>query len=246
MKYKKYHIKYFSFFIFAICYLLFTIPIGAQSKIRSDNYEITWPNVNMGGGTPGSTNYQLGVTTGQTAPGLYSSTGYKVRAGFQYIHSIIPFSFSISDISVDFGTLSPQTPITQQATLKVSVGGAGGYVVKVSENHPLTSTAGSTIPDTNCDNGNCSESQAQVWAQNTTYGFGFNMSGTDIPSDFINSSYFRQFADRSLGESPQTIMSGPNVGRNKQATITYKVNISPLQSAGVYQNILTFLAIPTY
>lgn len=246
---QSYNSKFKIFFLLTLVFTLLTFNAHltrAQSKIRSSNYEITWPNVNMGGGAPSSSNFKMGVTTGQTAPGLYSSTDYKVRAGFQYIHSIIPFSFSISDILVDFGTLTPQTPKTQQATLTVSAGGAGGYVVKASENNPLTSTAGSTIPDTTCDNGNCTESQAEVWTQNTTYGFGFNMSGTDIPADFVDTTYFRQFANRDSGESPQVIMSGTNVGRNKQAIITYKVNVSPTQPAGVYRNVLSFLAVPTY
>ena len=232
---------------FAFC-ILHLSEVSAQSSIRSPNYKIDWPNVNMGAGLPYSTNYKMGITMGQTAPGLYSSTGYKIRAGFQYIHSIIPFSFSISDISIDFGSLTPGVPTTQTNTLTVSVGGAGGYVVKASENNPLKSTAGATIPDTLCDGGanTCTETTAKPWTSNSAYGFGFNMSGTDIPADFVDSTYFRQFADRSVGEQPQTIMTGTNVGRNKQATVTYKVNISSLQPAGRYENILSFLAIPSY
>jgi len=237
------------FIIVIIVIAVIITPLAsAQSTIRSPNYKIDWPNINMGAGLPTSTNYKMGVTTGQTAPGLYTSTGYKIRAGFQYIHSIIPFSFSISDISIDFGTLTPGTPTTQTNTLTVSVGGAGGYTVKVSENNPLKSTAGATIPDTLCDGGanTCTETTAKPWTSNSAYGFGFNMSGTDIPADFVDSTYFRQFADRSAGESAQTVMAGANVGRNKQATVTYKVNISNLQPAGRYENILSFLAIPSY
>lgn len=233
--------------VFSFSFLVFSLgEANAQSSLKSDNYEITWPNLNMGAGLPSSSNYNLGVTMGQTAPGLYSSTGYKVRAGFQYIHSVIPFSFSISDISIAFGTLNAGTPSTQTNTLTVSVGSAGGYTVKASENKPLTSDANSTIPDTTCDAGTCSETTAGVWSQNTTYGFGFNMSGTDIPADFVDSTYFRQFADRNAGESAQTVMSGSNVGQNKEATVTYKVNISSTQAAGTYRNIITFVATPTF
>lgn len=253
-KYKILNIKYFCFLlcIFAICYWLlaitplFTIPAEAQSKVESTNYKITLPNLNMGAGLPNSSSYNLGVTMGQTAPGLYTSTSYKVRAGFWYIKSIIPFSFSISDFSIEFGSLVPGTPSTLTNTLTVSAGGAGGYTVKASENKPLTSTSNNTIPDTTCDAGGCSQTTAGVWSQNTTYGFGFNMSGNDIPADFIDSTYFRQFADRNAGESAQTVMSSANVGRSRQATVTYKVNVSNIQAAGNYQNILMFVATPTY
>jgi len=239
---------YLVFAYLLICLFAYFREASAQSSIRSPNYEITWPNINMGAGLPTSTNYKMGVTTGQTAPGLYASTGYKVRAGFWYIKSIIPFAFSISDISIDFGSLTPGVPTTQTNTLTVSVGGAGGYVVKASENNPLKSTAGATIPDTLCDGGanTCTETTAKPWTSNSAYGFGFNMSGTDIPADFVDSTYFRQFADRSAGESAQTVMTGANVGRNKQATVTYKANISVTQAAGTYRNILSFVATPTY
>jgi hypothetical protein len=204
----------------------------------------------MGAGVPSSTNYNLGVTMGQVAPGLYASTGYTVRAGFQYIHSIVPFSFSISDISIDFGTLGVGTTNTQTNVLTVSAGGAGGYQVTAQENKPLTSTAGATIADTTC-NGNgqtCNETVAKIWTDNAKYGFGFNISGDDVPADFVDSTYYRQFADASLPEpeSAQVIMGSSNVGRSRQTTVTYKINVSNIQAAGNYENIITFICTPSF
>lgn len=220
--------------------------VFAQERIESPNYRIVFPNFNSGAGIPSSDNYYLNTTIGQTAAGLFSSSGYRVKSGFQYINSIIPFSFSVSDIQINFGTLTPDTPSTDTSTLVVSAGGAGGYSVKVSENHPLqTSDAAETIIDTLCDT-TCSETAAGVWTSTTKYGFGFNMSGDDVATDFTNSTYFRQFADRSNAESAASIMSSVNVGRERTATITYKVNVSDIQPAGTYQNIITFTAIPSY
>lgn len=221
-------------------------PVLAVHPLSSDNYQIDWPNLNMGAGVPSSTNYNLGVTTGQTAPGLYTSTGYKVRAGFQYIHSIIPFSFKLSKISVDFGSLTVGTPSTDTIGLTVNSGSAGGYSVTTQENNPLTSTAASTIPDTTCDpTDTCTEVDAGTWAQSTTYGFGYNMSGTDVPSEFSGGKY-KQYADISGAETPQAVMSGSNVGIGKTSSMTLKVNISGTQPAGVFKNIITFIATPTY
>lgn len=235
--------------ILVITAVLLLIGFGkvlAQEKIRSDNYIIQFPNFNSGAGIPSSDNYRLDSTIGQTAPGLYSSSGYKVRAGFQYIHSIIPFSFSISDFLIDFGTLTAQNPTTQTNTLTVSSGGAGAYSVKAEENEPLTTLDGSTsIPDTTCD-ASCTETSAGVWTQNTTYGFGFNVSGDDVPGDFIDGTYYRQFSDASLSEAPATVMTSSNVGRGRVATITYKVNVSSSQPGGTYQNIITYIAIPGF
>ncbi|MDO8340692.1 MAG: hypothetical protein Q7T59_01835 [Candidatus Woesebacteria bacterium] len=240
---------FFSFTLSILILFLFTYfsPfVSAQSKIESPNYRIQFPNFNSGAGIPSSSNFKLDSTLGQGAPGLYSSAGYKVKAGFQYIHSIIPFSFSISKIQINFGSLTVGTPSTDTSTLTVSAGGAGGYSVKASENNPLkTFNSINTIPDTLCDS-TCSETAAAVWTSNSKYGFGFNMTGDDIPADFTNSTYFRQFADTSNSESKATIMSSINVGRSRVATITYKINVSNTQPAGTYQNIIMFTAIPGY
>lgn len=220
--------------------------VQAQERIESDNYRIIFPNFNSGAGIPASDNYSLNTTLGQTAPGLFSSTGFRVKSGFQYISSIIPFSFSISDIQKNFGVLTPNTPSTSTSTIIVSAGGAGSYSIKAFENNPLQTSGGAdTIIDTLCDT-TCSETTAGSWTSSTKYGFGFNMSGNDVPTDFTNSNYFRQFSDVSNAETPATIMNSANVGRERTATITYKVNVSDVQPAGTYQNVITFIAVPGY
>lgn len=232
----------FTFFSF----FLFEKPTSAQGVIKSDNYEIQMPNLNSGAGIPSSTNFGIDSTIGQTASGLFSSTGYRVMSGFQYIHTIIPFSFEISKLAIPFGNLDPETPKTDSHTLTVSAGGAGGYQVKAFESSPLkTFNDLSTIPDTSCDS-SCDEETAGEWTQNTKYGFGFNVSGDDVPDDFTNDDFFRQFADISSAEIPQVVMSSIYVGKSREALITYKVNVSGVQEAGTYSNIITYVAIPTY
>ncbi len=235
---------------FIICLIigawLLPFPVHAQERIESPNYRIVFPNFNSGAGIPTSTNYNLNTTIGQTAPGLYSSAGHRTKSGFQYINSIIPFSFSVSDIQINFGTLSPDTPATATSTLVVSNGGAGGYNIKASENHPMqTSDGANDIVDTLC-NTTCSETTAATWTSTTKYGFGFNMTGDDIAADFTNSTYFRQFSDRNSAEAAATIMTSSNVGSARTATITYKVNVGSVQPSGVYKNIIMFTAIPSY
>src|SRR3990172_2958086 len=131
-------------YIFSIAYLSFIIlnfvngrEIYAQSKIESDNFTIQFPNLNSGAGVPTSTNYGVSSTIGGTATGLYSSTGFRVRSGFQYIETIIPFSFSVSDIAINFGTLALGIGTTDASTLTVKAGGASGYTVTAAENHPM-------------------------------------------------------------------------------------------------------------
>ena len=231
--------------VFSVIILCVSVVAANAETLNSDSYQIQMGNLNMGAGLPSSDSYKLGVTGGQTAPGLYSSTGYIVRAGFWYLKSIIPFSFTISDLTIDFGTLTPGTPKTLTNMLSVSAGGAGGYQVTASESALLTSPAGTaTIPNTTC-NGNgqtCNATTAQPWTNNSKYGFGYNMSGNDVPTTFVDSTYFRPFA-QAFGA---TVMSNPKVGRNRVGTVTYKVNISGSQAAGDYENYIIFVATPSF
>ncbi len=227
--------------------LIFANYIYAVS-MESPRFKIESVNTSIAAGEKSSGSYKLSDTLGQLAAGEFSSTGYVVQAGFQYLHSIIPFRFSVSNININLGTLVPNTPSTATTTLTVYFGAAGQYQVTAAEISPLKTLSGNTIPDTSCDGGSetCTESVAKNWTSNSAYGFGYNMSGDDIPTDFSSSSKFRPFADLSASENPVVVMSSNNVGKNRQATMTFKVNISPVQQIGSYQTVINFVATPSF
>ncbi len=232
------------FYLFIGIFALF-VPVEAIN-MSSDSYKIQWGNVNLGSGRTTASSYQLDTTLGQIAPGRYAANGYLLRAGFQYIHSLIPFSFTISNLTIDFGSLIPNEPALASNVLTVRAGGAGGYQVLAFENHPLRSNQGAEIADVSGDNHDCSETHAGLWQQNTSLGFGFNMSGDDIPADFLNSNYYRQFANRAAGESAVVIMGNDGVVNQAVATVHYKVVVGGSQPAGHYENAITFVAVPSY
>lgn len=224
------------------------LPIKqALANMSSNSYLIQYNNVNMTGGEKSSSSYTVTDTVGETGAGRYSSAGYLVRSGFQYIYTIGQFSFSLSNTMINLGQLTVGSFNTSTTTLTVSAKGAGGYQVTAYENYPLkiigTST---TIPDTTCNAGTCNEGTAGVWTSTSIPGFGYNMSGTDIPAAFIDTTYFKQFADLSNNEAPQVIMSNAGVVKNNQATVTYKAGISGMQAAGNYENNITYIATPGY
>jgi len=195
----------------------------------------------------GSYKFRWNMTSG--TPGESDSSGYKVKVGSPDVEIMVPFSFTISDLSIDFGVLTPgafPSPLPTNA-LTVSSGDAGGYSVTVFQDKPLTLQTGTvTIPDTTCNSGTCSQTTAGVWTDTTKYGFGYNLSGNDVPTAFANSTYFKQFADASQSEAAQVVMSSPNVGVNRIATITYQINVPSTQTAGDYENSIVFIATPTY
>ncbi len=223
--------------------------IEAQTSMSNGSFIIRWPNLNSFAGKPSNSEYSLGITGGQIAPGLYSGSNYKIRAGFQYIKSIIPFSFTISSVFIDFGPITPGAPLTRTSTLTISNGSAYGYSVLARENHPLrVNSTGASIPDTTCDSGTCDEANAAEWSSLTTFGFGYrcdNVIGTDCNSDFSTVDYYKQFASSESAELAQPVMLGPNVGRDITSEVTYKINISSTQPAGTYQNTITYIAVPS-
>jgi hypothetical protein len=228
---------------------LFLSPasLALAETMRSDEYILQFGTFNVTSGKKSSANYTVTDTVGQIAPGEYDGSGYVVKAGFQYIYPFRSLSLKISKITVSLGDLTAGSFNTDTHTLIVDTDGAGGYVVKASEAHPLSLHDDSAnIRDTLCDSGTCDESTAGSWTTATNYGFGFNVSGDDKASDFTSTSYFRQFADISNSETAKTIMSGSGVSLNRNATVTYKVSPSGSQTSGQYETLVTYQLIATY
>jgi len=243
-------IKYYLItFIFLASIFTFvnTSPIFADD-LKSPAFEIQMSTINITGGDKSSTSYKLSDTVGQTFQGQFNSTGYVILAGFQYINTLTPFSFKISNLAINFGSLVPGTPSLLSNTLTVTTGSAFGYSVKAIEDHPLQISNGSiTIPDTACDLATpCLPTDANVWSDNTRYGFGYNMSGTDVDTtDFVNANYFRPFPVQNI-DNPVVVMSRGNIATSSAATVSYKLNVSGSQAAGTYQNSIQYIAIPSF
>ncbi len=240
IKYKK------CLILFVILSLVFVQKTSADN-LTSSSYEIKMGTVNITGGSKSSASYTLNDTVGQTAQGEFNSAGYTVKAGFQYVLDPNPFSFTISDIDLDYGSLVPGTPSTLTNTLTITTGGAYGYTVKAIEDHSLRLVSGTdTIPDTSCDLATpCTITDATPWTDNSRYGFGYNASGTDADPEFVNNTYFRPFPIQGT-DQPATVMTKNIPTSNSSVTVTYKVNISGSQAAGTYQNGIQFIATPSF
>lgn len=257
-----------SVFIYVLTYSSRVFAIN----MNSDEYRIQFGTVNSGGKKMTDSSYKLSTSVGQAAAKEFQSNGYIVKAGFQYIYSRIPFTFSLSTVRVDLGTLVPNTPSTGTLGLEVSFGGAGQYLVTARADSPLsTNTYANTIPFTSCDGGvnTCTITVAKPWTNTSLYGFGYNMTGEDVPTDFIDGTYYRPFSNLITPETPAVVMQSTNVTADisptpnpaftpapvltgvprdtvHQSTMTMKVNISSIQPAGTYATIVRFLATPSF
>lgn len=219
-------------------------------RFDSANYTIQFGNFNITSGEKSSVNYNVTDTVGQTGAGPYGGLGtssYVIGGGFQYIYPLRDFEFSLSSLAIDMGTLLPGAPSTKNHTMTVTTRGAGGYVVYALADHSLRHSDGTTtIPATTCDAGTCTISTAQLWTNANIPGFGFNMTGQDIPADFSTSSYFRPFADKSLSQAMQSVMTSANLAIDHVATVTYKAGVSGSQAAGSYTTTVNYIAVPAY
>lgn len=210
-------------------------------------YQLRWTNLNLSSGPETSVSGQTLDTSGQPATNEYDSAGFQLKTGFASATTLTPFSFTISDLSIDFDSLSPGVFASLTNSLTVSSGGAEGYTVKAIADKPLTNNAGTaTLADTTCDDNACSETTAGIWNSTAKFGFGYNMSGNDIPVTFAGPAYFKQFSNASLSETAQTVMSSATAADGRTATITYKINLPADQAGGDYENEITFIAAPSY
>jgi hypothetical protein len=235
------------FYCLVIGAWLLVIPpkVNAQSSMDSSNYKIRLGNFNITSGQKSSSSYSLTDTVGQIAAEFFSSTGYHVKAGFQYIYTLYDFTFTISSLAINLGTQTPNTFSTASHTLTVSAPGQG-YSVSAYEQTKLTNSQGDTIADTACDSGPCTETSAQPWTIPTNNGFGYNLTGNDIAVDFTTSSYFRPFPDVSLAESPATIMTTAAAGKNRVASVNYQLSVPGTQASGTYTTQIVYIATPVY
>lgn len=235
---------YLLLLLFSASLVLNARNADAQTMSNS-SYILQMGNLNSFSGRGTGPNYNLTFTGGQSGANLFTGPNYKVKLGFQYIYPFV-FRFSISSIFIDFGTIEPTIPVTRSHELTVTNHSAYGYQVTVSQNHNLrVDASGNEIPPTACDAGSCTPTVAAAWTNSLVYGFGYrcdNVSGTDCDSQFATSTFYKPFV---ASPSAVVVMSSINVGTNRKTSITYKVNVSGSQTAGLYRNIINYIATPT-
>lgn len=240
--------------IASLVYIGQTVTEIAHAFTMSNSfYIIILGNLNSIAGKAAGTGGTVTFTSGELGSGLYTGTNYTLCAGFYGGVSCAKptvgiFTFTVTPTALDFGTIDPTSPVSRTNTLDV-LSTSSGYSVTAIEDHSLQTASASAIPDTTCDTGTCNPSTASVWTNSLTYGFGYrcdNIAGTDCIS-FVT-DYYKPFANAALLENPQIVMqnTGSGSSTDKQAQITYKVNIAASQIPGVYTNTITYVASPNF
>lgn len=247
----KYLIKTFSLSILATLYLLLNTASADAQTMSNQDYIIKMQDFDTASGVTAGDDYELRSTVGGLSPVDSGGVNFKVKTGFENLASAAPFSIHLSSGIIDFGTISATNPVVRTVDLKVNSEAAYGYSVIVFENESpaIISEIGKTfIPDTTCDNGQCDTQESSEWINALTYGFGYrcdNMTGANCDSSFAKSNFYRHFPNITSNDDPVSIMAGIGAN-NKEARISYKVNVSGNQAQGAYRNTITYIAIPNF
>ena len=240
---------------FFLCLLLYltlplAIPPSAHAEISiNDNWSIQVDDVNLNSDTPTTSNQKNQLTKNADEELTDQGTNYKIKTGFDNSKSQSTISLSISNNIIDFGILSPTNNIYRTSSIDFKTGKDNYGILIASLDHPLrTSDSNTSIPDSTCDNGSCSETTAAPWTNTLTYGFGYrcdNIKSSNCATDFKNPDYYKQFSDSSKNEKPE-IISTSNTAQNQELQITYKINLAKTQPAGPYSNNITYILAPGY
>ena len=154
--------------------------------------------------------------------------------------------------TVPFGALALNTFKEGAHTLTVSTNAVGGYSVTAVENDQLGKDGGTTpfIPDTPCDIGPCTHTSQQEWITNTNNGFGYSLDNDDaaaIAFEYSGGTWLaRQFAVTQETQAPVELFSSTTTADGENADICYRISVGSTQTAGDYENNLTYTATATF
>jgi len=157
---------------------------------------------------------------------------------------------TVSNTSVDFGTLTISTFTHGCQDLGIGTNAGNGYTITSQESDQLFNGV-STIVDTPCDGGPCTESSANPWVGPANYGFGHTCStidGTGCNTAYSTGNSYRQFASIADAETAQAIMTKGSVPTvvTEKGRVEYKITVGATQQAGIYNNTITYIATPNF
>lgn len=239
----KYVLGFLSFlFILNSYFLILNTNVVIAQTSSNDNYQIDLQEIDI--------NPQ---NTSGTIPSIVKTEIKKEvpKEETEYIVDNSFLSIYLDNNSIDFGTLSPGNPVTRTVVLSIKTN--SGYAVQVSEDHSPQNQNNSSIPDTTCEDGQCSETIESLWKNNLTYGFGMRCDPVRMDKSLgslacmsFEDDYYKQVANISRGKKAKSIISGKENYQEKKAKITFKLNAPGTQKPGSYSSNITLIAVPNY
>ncbi len=153
--------------------------------------------------------------------------------------------------SIPFGSMTVDVAKVGCQRLTVSTNASGGYVVTVQQNQNLTSAAAKTIDAFKGADGNANTyTTPEVWAQPkdatpTTHKgyFGFTSDDTDAHTGLYDSY---KFAGYQANDTPYEVARASGSVSGEEDIVSYKLEVTNLQEAGIYSNTLMYICTATF
>ncbi len=156
-------------------------------------------------------------------------------------------AMSVDSASVNFGTLTPGTPVTGSTTVTVTTNANGGYDLKVKRDDADTTMDHTSLPSFNITDKTAwdGSSSSATWS-GTGLGFSVYSStatknttwwGSGSACDDSNNKY------AGFPSSYVTIMDHDSYSASSTTTsVCYKVDVPSTQRSGVYDGTITYQA----
>lgn len=246
-------------------------PDSGHSVGTADSYSVIVQHIDSSFATQDTTTAAVGVieavrVTASVAPQISFTIGGVASGNSTYCN--LTTDVTTTAAAVPFGELSISSFTEAAQSLTVSTNASNGYAVTAVENDQLgldgaacsgDNTGADCIPDSVGDGSNMSHTAPEEWSSTSVKGFAFtldeNAASALSPSfEFDTNSgncdgtgdCFRQFADAENSQAAQTIFSATSTADSQAIYLCYRAIVSSTQSAGNYENYITYTATATF
>lgn len=237
----------------------------------ADTYKIIVQQLDSGGTVQDSSTVSVGVieavkVTAEVAPQV-TFTIAGLGTGVEACGTNLDTHVTTTAVEVPFGELSLNTFRYAAQKLSVSTNADDGYAVTAIANDqmglggatctgdPVIGSNTTCIQDARGDTTPAmSHTAHDDWSTATNPGFAFTLASATgspvLPFNYNTTGgdcagggdCFRQFADNEASEVPQTVMSYTDVTDTQEANICYGIAVGATQTAGTYENYITYRA----
>lgn len=241
----------------------------------ADTYKLILQQLDSADAVQDATTVSVGVIEAVKVSAVVAPQITFTIAGIAAAQTPCGFSTNVTTTAADvpFGELSLNTFRHAAQKLSVSTNAQYGYAVTAVESNQLgkfgeactgdvvIGSEPDCIQDARGDGATMSHTAEDDWNVTSNSGFAYTLSSaTGSPVlPFLYSQNtggctatggsndcFRQFADAENAQAPQTIMSYTGVTNTQEANVCYAVNVGATQSAGAYENYITYRATGTF
>jgi hypothetical protein len=244
-------------------------PKAAHSTGAADTYKVIVQHLDSSFATADSTTVSIGVVE---AVRITASVAPQITFEINGVASGVTACGQTTDVTttaeaVPLGELSISSFTDAAQSLSVSTNATNGYTVTALANDQMGRDAGTCtgdntgsdcIPDSVGDTTTMTHAVADEWVTATINGLGFsldniNTSGLTAPFEYDSTAggcagvyCARQFADSEDSQTAQTVFSSTSVADEHNLYVCYRATISSTQSAGEYENNITYTATATF